>query len=130
MCSPCLHISTRQLVKNDSCSTTLYRIVKHPNHSDAMVVSFGTGKTVSAGGEGGANITDNLELYQKLVSICQYPHRQERDCGIGLSSELALNGRIHPIAAIIANETFENGLQELAQKRKVMIDVLDRQEPL
>ena len=57
---------------------------------------------------------------------CQHPHRQERDCGIGLSSELALNGRIHPIAAIIANETFESGLHELTQKRKVMIDVLDR----
>ena len=90
-----------------------------------MVVSFGIGKTVSAGGEGGAIITNNLELYQKLMSICQHPHRQERDCGIGLSSELALNGRIHPIAAIIANETFESGLQELIQKRKVMIDVLD-----
>ena len=60
------------------------------------------------------------------MSICQHPHRQERDCGIGLSSELALNGRIHPIAAIIANETFESGLHGLTQKRKVMIDVLDR----
>lgn len=103
-----------------------YGISNIADYNDAMVVSFGTGKTVSAGGEGGAIITNNLELYQKLMSICQHPHRQERDCGIGLSSELALNGRIHPIAAIIANKTFENGLQELAQKRKVMIDVLDR----
>ena len=102
-----------------------YGISNIADCNDAMVVSFGTGKTVSAGGEGGAIITNNPELYQKLVSICQHPHRQERDCGIGFSSELALNGRIHPIAAIIANETFESGLQELAQKRKVMIDVLD-----
>lgn len=102
-----------------------YGISNIADYNDAMVVSFGTGKTVSAGGEGGAIITNNLELYQKLMSICQHPHRQERDCGIGLSSELALNGRIHPIAAIIANETFESGLQELIQKRKVMIDVLD-----
>lgn len=102
-----------------------YGISNVADYNDAMVVSFGTGKTVSAGGEGGAIITNNLELYQKLMSICQHPHRQERDCGIGLSSELALNGRIHPIAAIIANETFEKGLQELIQKRKVMIDVLD-----
>ena len=103
-----------------------YGISNIADYNDAMVVSFGTGKTVSAGGEGGAIITNNLELYQKLMSICQHPHRQERDCGIGLSSELALNGRIHPIAAIIANETFESGLQELIQKRKVMIDVLER----
>ena len=103
-----------------------YGISNISDYNDAMVVSFGTGKTVSAGGEGGAIITNNLELYQKLMSICQHPHRQERDCGIGLSSELALNGRIHPIAAIIANETFESGLHELTQKRKVMIDVLER----
>ena len=103
-----------------------YGISNIADYNDAMVVSFGTGKTVSAGGEGGAIITNNLELYQKLMSICQHPHRQERDCGIGLSSELALNGRIHPIAAIIANETFESGLHELTQKRKVMIDVLER----
>lgn len=102
-----------------------YGISNIADYNDAMVVSFGTGKTVSAGGEGGAIITNNLELYQKLMSICQHPHRQERDCGIRLSSELALNGRIHPIAAIIANETFESGLQELKQKRKGMIDVLD-----
>lgn len=102
-----------------------YGISNIADYNDAMVVSFGTGKTVSAGGEGGAIITNNLELYQKLMSICQHPHRQERDCGIGLSSELALNGRIHPIAAIVANETFESGLHALTQKRKVMIDVLD-----
>lgn len=100
-----------------------YGISNIAYYNDAMVVSFGTGKTVCAG-EGGAIITNNPELYQKLVSICQHPHRQERDCGIGFSSEFALNGRIHPIAAIIANETFERGLQELEQKRKAMIDAL------
>lgn len=100
-----------------------YGISNIAYYNDAMVVSFGTGKTVCAG-EGGAIITNNPELYQKLVSICQHPHRQERDCGIGFSSELTLNGRIHPIAAIIANETFERGLQELEQKRKAMIDAL------
>lgn len=102
-----------------------YGISNIADYNDAMVVSFGTGKTVCAGGEGGAIITNNPDLYQKLVSICQHPHRQERDCGIGFSTELVLNGRIHPIAAIIANGTFESGLQELKQKRKVMIDALD-----
>lgn len=102
-----------------------YGISNIADYNDALVVSFGTGKTICAGGEGGAIITNNPELYQKLVSICQHPHRQERDCGIGFSSELTLNGRIHPIAAIIANETFESGLQELEQKRKVMSNALD-----
>lgn len=86
---------------------------------DAMVVSFGSGKTVF-GGEGGAIITDNTELYMKLVSLCQHPHRQERDCGIGTSTELALNGRIHPVAAIMANESFEAGLVSMNEKRTKM----------
>ena len=103
-----------------------YGINNIADYNDAMVVSFGSGKQVFAGGEGGAIITNNTELYKKLISICQHPHRQERDCGIGLSTELSLNGRMHPLAAIIANKTFESGLHELTQKRKVMIDVLDR----
>lgn len=90
---------------------------------DAMVVSFGSGKVVF-GGEGGAIITNNSDLYAKLLSICQHPHRQERDCGIGMSTELALNGRIHPLAAIMANENFESGLVAIDEKRKKMKTIL------
>lgn len=92
---------------------------------DAMVVSFGSGKTIFAGGKGGAIVTNNTELYDQLVSICQHPHRQERDLGIGLSHEFALNGGIHPLSAITACEMFEKGLTMIEEKRKVMTAISD-----
>lgn len=91
---------------------------------DAMVVSFGSGKSVYAGGEGGAIITDNTQLYNKLVSICQHPHRQERDLGIGMSNEFALNGRMHPLAAKMANNVFDDCLLCINQNRLFFNSVL------
>lgn len=99
----------------------------HPNvtaYNDAMVVSFGGGKTIFAGGEGGAVITDNSDLYERLLYTCQHPHRQERDLGIGTSHEFALNGRMHPLAALLACENFESGLQLLNRKRERMLQAL------
>lgn len=104
---------------------TIYDCENPIQSCDAMVVSFGNGKTVF-GGEGGAIITNNQELYFKLVSICQHPNRQERDCGIGMSTELALNGRMHPIAAIMANENFESGFSSMNEKRKNMRNALSQ----
>lgn len=92
---------------------------------DAMVVSFGSGKTIFAGGKGGAIVTNNTVLYNRLISVCQHPHRQERDLGIGLSHEFALNGGIHPLSAIIACEMFEEGLKRIEEKRKKMIAISD-----
>lgn len=91
---------------------------------DAMVVSFGSGKTIFAGGKGGAIITNNAKLYNCLVSICQHAHRQERDLGIGLSNEFALNGGIHPLAATLACELFEANLSALNVRRQIMNNAL------
>ena len=87
------------------------------HYNDAMVLSFGAGKRISAGGEGGAIVTDNTELYNRLVFICQHAHRQERDLGIGISHEFALNGRMHPMAAIIACASFDEGLAQIQERR-------------
>lgn len=92
---------------------------------DALVVSFGSGKTIFAGGKGGAIVTNNTELYNRLVSICLHSHRQERDLGIGLSHEFALNGGIHPLSAVIACEMFEEGLKMIEEKRKRMSAISD-----
>ena len=91
---------------------------------DALVVSFGSGKSVFAGGRGGAIITNNTNLYNRLVSVCQHPHRQERDLGIGFSHEFALNGGMHPLSAIIACDMFENGLTSVSERRKKMNNAL------
>ncbi|MFB2891614.1 DegT/DnrJ/EryC1/StrS family aminotransferase [Aerosakkonemataceae cyanobacterium BLCC-F50] len=80
--------------------------------ADAIVVSFTVGKSVFAG-EGGAILTDNAELYQKLVWLTQHPYRQKRDVGLFLDNEFALNARIHPLAAVIANAIFEGALAQL-----------------
>jgi len=78
--------------------------------ADAIVVSFTVGKSLCAG-EGGAIITDDAELYQKLVWFTQHPYRQYRD--LGLENQFGLNGRMHPLGAAIANATFEEALQDL-----------------
>lgn len=94
------------------------------SHNDAMVVSFGGGKSVFSGGEGGAIITNDTELYERLLSTCQHPHRQERDLGIGRSHEFALNGRMHPIASLLACESFESGLSAIKEKRETYLRAL------
>lgn len=92
--------------------------------NDAMVLSFGAGKHISAGGEGGAIITDNTELYNRLVSTCQHAHRQERDLGIGMSHEFALNGRMHPMAALFACASFDEGLVQIRETRTTFLRAL------
>ncbi len=91
--------------------------------ADALVVSFTVGKSVFAG-EGGAILTDNEELYQKLVWLTQHPYRQKRDIGLFLTNEFALNGRIHPLAAVIANTSFEDSLQQLREYQNWCFQVI------
>jgi perosamine synthetase len=92
--------------------------------ADALIVSFTTGKTVFAG-EGGAVLTNNADLYQKLVWHTQHPYRQRRDIGLQLSNEFALNGRIHPLAAVWANATFEDSLRTLKQHQAESFKIID-----
>jgi dTDP-4-amino-4,6-dideoxygalactose transaminase len=80
--------------------------------ADARVISFTTGKPLFAG-EGGAVITDNTALYEKLVWHTQHPQRQQRDLGLTLLNEFAINARIHPLAAIWANAVFDEAIAKL-----------------
>lgn len=96
--------------------------------ADAVVTSFTTGKSVFAG-EGGAIITNNTELYQKLIWHTQHPYRQQRELGLHLWNEFALNARIHPLAAVWANATFKTSLQSLKAWQEecfALIEVLNR----
>jgi dTDP-4-amino-4,6-dideoxygalactose transaminase len=85
--------------------------------ADAAVVSFTVGKTVFAG-EGAAILTNNSDLYQKLLWFTQHPIRQRKELGLNLYNEFGLNARIHPIAAIWANATFEDSLAKLKSYQK------------
>lgn len=95
------------------------------NHlADALVISFTAGKTLFAG-EGGAIITDNTELYERLLFFSQHPFRQKRELGLGIVNEFAFNGRIHPLAAIWANAGFADSLKHLKTYQNESLQVVD-----
>ena len=83
--------------------------------ADAIVLSFSPGKSFFAG-EGGAVITDNDTIYEKLLWFSQHPSRQKTVLGLSnFNSYAPINGRMNPLSAIILNNTFEvtyNALKE------------------
>lgn len=75
--------------------------------ADATVLSFSPGKSFF-GGEGGAVLTDNADLYEKLIWYSQHPTRQKKSFGLsGYNEYSPLNGRLNPLSAILLNELFE-----------------------
>ena len=75
--------------------------------ADATVISFSPGKTFF-GGEGGAIITDDPELHEKLIWYSQHPARQKKYFGLSGYNEYApLNGRLNPLSAILLTQLFE-----------------------
>ncbi len=86
--------------------------------ADAIALSFTATKTLSCG-EGGAVVTNDTELYEKLLWFSQHPLRQKRELGLGVCNEFAINTRIHPIAAIWANAIFEDSLKKLELRQEV-----------
>jgi perosamine synthetase len=98
----------------------------HPSNylADALVVSFTVGKPLF-GGEGGAVVTDNTELFEKLVWMTQHPYRQQKELGLANFNEFALNARIHPVAAIWANSTFESSMELLEGRRASFFKLIE-----
>lgn len=92
--------------------------------ADALVISFTAGKTLFAG-EGGAIITDNTELYEKLLFYSQHPFRQKLEIGLGTANEFGFNGRIHPLAAIWGNAGFEKSLKKLKIYQNECLQLID-----
>src|SRR5439155_6754298 len=54
----------------------------------------------------------------KLVWYTQHPERQRRELGIDLVNEFALNARIHPLAAELANSVFDQSLARLREHQR------------
>lgn len=81
--------------------------------ADANILSFSPGKSFFAG-EGGAVLTDDVNLFEKLIWYSQHPSMQKTIFGISYYNEYApLNGRMNPLSAILLNETFESSLKAL-----------------
>ena len=91
--------------------------MKASSLADAFVVSFSPGKTIFCG-EGGCILTNNTDLYKRLVTITQHPYRIKRDVALGISSELALNGRMNPLAAIVGDAVFHSSLMNLKERQQ------------
>lgn len=88
--------------------------------ADAFVISFSPGKAIFCG-EGGCILTNNTDLYKRLVAITQHPYRMKRDISIDEYSELGFNGRINPLAAIVGDATFYDRLINLKAKQAEML---------
>jgi dTDP-4-amino-4,6-dideoxygalactose transaminase len=92
--------------------------------ADALIISFTTGKTLFAG-EGGAVVTDNKDLYEKLVWLTQHTFRQKRELGLRTVNEFAFNGRINPLTAIWANFCFGEALERLQNYQNKCLEIID-----
>ena len=82
------------------------------SRAHALVVSFTSGKTLDAG-EGGAVLTDDGDLYDRLLWWTQHPDRQRAELDLGVWNEFGLNGRMHPAAATLALERWERAFEAL-----------------
>lgn len=84
-------------------------------YADAIVLSFSPGKSFFAG-EGGAVITDDDTIYEKLLWYSQHPSRQKTVFGLSNYNDYApINGRMNPLSAILLNETFEDTYNDLKE---------------
>lgn len=92
--------------------------------ADAIVLSFSPGKSFF-GGEGGAVLTDNAELHEKLIWYSQHPARQKKSFGLsGYNEYSPLNGRLNPLSAILLNELFEEYKVKTATYQTKCFDVI------
>ena len=84
--------------------------------ADAVVVSFTSGKSLDAG-EGGAVLTNDSDIYRRLLWWTQHPLRQKRDLSLDIWNEFGLNGRMHPAAAQLAVRKWDAALDRVATHR-------------
>jgi dTDP-4-amino-4,6-dideoxygalactose transaminase len=92
------------LVIEDSCRIPgLSASPKHVSSADIQVLSFGPGKPLSLG-EGGAALFRLKSLCRKFIAVTQHPERMAAQFSIpGAVPRLSLNGRIHPVAALLGH---------------------------
>ena len=94
--------------------------------ADAVVLSFSPGKSVF-GGEGGAVVTDDSDLYERLVWFSQHPDRQKSVFGLSNYNEYApINGRINPLSSILLHMNFQSSVDRLRKHQELCHKVLAR----
>lgn len=92
--------------------------------ADVIVLSFSPGKSLFAG-EGGAVLTDDGKIYQKVLWFSQHPSRQKTVGGLSYYNEYSpINGRINPLATILLYEIFDVGLARLKQYQQMCFGLI------
>src|SRR5574337_161203 len=92
--------------------------------ADASIFSFTAGKALWAG-EGGMIVSRHQELYERLVWQTQHPLRQLRDLPDLAPNEMAMNLRIHPFSAVLAEASFSAALEHVEETRQTSIRLLE-----
>lgn len=108
------------LVVEDCCQALGARLGGRPvgTFGDAAAFSFGWGKIV-CGGEGGMLVVRDEELWRRAIWVSQHPWRQVLETGTeGPLSDMALNGRIHPLAATLARAQLGDLPRVVARRRR------------
>lgn len=113
------------LIQDCAQSFGAYREGNHTGrNADAAVFSFTSGKALFAG-EGAMVLARDEELYRRLVRLTQHPHRQRRDCSKMPINEMGMNLRIHPLAAVWTEVTFNPVLAGLEKYRSKCLKILN-----
>ena len=84
--------------------------------ADVVIVSFGSGKAITAG-EGGAVLTNDDGIHERLVTLCQHPERQRKEFGYH-NAFAPLAARMHPLAADILLNTFDLQIDRLRVRQR------------
>ncbi len=92
------------------------------HHAHVVVTSFVTDKGISAG-EGGAVLTDDPQLYERLLQVAAHPERQKKELGF-FAAFSPLNARIHPMAAQLLAGTWDLQMHRMCQRQKRIGEVL------
>lgn len=82
--------------------------------ADAIILSFTSTKSVSCL-EGGAVVTDDKRIFERLLLNSQHPYRQKMYLGARSFNEfIPVNGRMNPLSALFLKQTFSDQLERLA----------------
>ncbi|MDO9512282.1 MAG: DegT/DnrJ/EryC1/StrS family aminotransferase [Bacteroidales bacterium] len=91
--------------------------------SDVWVTSFCPGKTLFTG-EGACIMTNSEIIYNNLLLSTQHVYRQKKELGLNIVNEFSFNGRINPLAAILANSIFEQSIKQLKKHQNQCLKIV------
>ncbi len=100
---------------------TSYKNKYSGSYADVCIYSFGRNKPFSIG-EGGAIITRNKNIYQRLIEKITHPERQ--DIELETYYPLSLNTNLNPLAIRYGLDTFHTQLRQINNHKQYVIKEL------